>query len=300
MKNECSIIRDLLPLYTENMVSEDTRIFIREHLEKCPQCRSLCEAEQVPPRDPAPSQVPMARLRNRLKWRRLQTILLTALAVAVLLVSGFAVLDAPEYFSYEPELAFVAENEDGTVTVRLAAGVTDYRCSSVSDPEDPGQTDYTLEAWSSQWDRLFSRRAIQTLTLPLDGEKLGHIYYSSNNGQADTLIYGADSTNSGRISLPRLSLHFYGMLAAGVFCLLAILRAVFRKNPKAAALIDRVALYPVSYLFAHLIVVGWKVSSYSMLRDLGLMMIVSIGLYLVFLLLYNRIRLHLEMKRLEK
>ena len=33
MKNECSIIRDILPLYVENMVSEDTSEFVKEHLE---------------------------------------------------------------------------------------------------------------------------------------------------------------------------------------------------------------------------------------------------------------------------
>ena len=40
MKNECSIIRDILPLYVENMVSEDTSEFVKEHLESCPACRA--------------------------------------------------------------------------------------------------------------------------------------------------------------------------------------------------------------------------------------------------------------------
>ena len=34
MKNECSIIRDLLPLYAENMVSDDTAAFVAEHLKR--------------------------------------------------------------------------------------------------------------------------------------------------------------------------------------------------------------------------------------------------------------------------
>ena len=38
MKNECSLVRDMLPLYLENMVSEETRAFIKEHLETCPEC----------------------------------------------------------------------------------------------------------------------------------------------------------------------------------------------------------------------------------------------------------------------
>ena len=43
MKNECSIIRDILPLYFENMVSGDTAAFVKEHLENCPECTAEFE-----------------------------------------------------------------------------------------------------------------------------------------------------------------------------------------------------------------------------------------------------------------
>lgn len=45
MKRECSIVRDVLPLYFENMVSEDTAAFVKEHLERCPGCAA--ELEQL-------------------------------------------------------------------------------------------------------------------------------------------------------------------------------------------------------------------------------------------------------------
>ena len=48
MKNECSIIRDILPLYVENMVSEDTSEFVKEHLESCPACRAELEKLREP------------------------------------------------------------------------------------------------------------------------------------------------------------------------------------------------------------------------------------------------------------
>lgn len=48
MKNECSIIRDILPLYVENMVSEDTSEFVKEHLESCPTCRAELEKLREP------------------------------------------------------------------------------------------------------------------------------------------------------------------------------------------------------------------------------------------------------------
>lgn len=38
MKNECNIIRDILPLYAEDMVSADTSAFVEQHLTKCAEC----------------------------------------------------------------------------------------------------------------------------------------------------------------------------------------------------------------------------------------------------------------------
>ena len=40
MRNECNIIKELLPLYVENMVCEDTIYFIEEHNSTCEKCRN--------------------------------------------------------------------------------------------------------------------------------------------------------------------------------------------------------------------------------------------------------------------
>ena len=40
MKNKCNIVRDLLPLYVEEMVSADSASFVSEHLNECPSCKA--------------------------------------------------------------------------------------------------------------------------------------------------------------------------------------------------------------------------------------------------------------------
>ena len=40
MRNECNVIKELLPLYVENMVCDDTIYFIEEHVSKCEECRN--------------------------------------------------------------------------------------------------------------------------------------------------------------------------------------------------------------------------------------------------------------------
>ena len=44
MKNECNVVRDILPLFLENMVSDETAEAIKEHFEVCPECASEFEA----------------------------------------------------------------------------------------------------------------------------------------------------------------------------------------------------------------------------------------------------------------
>ena len=40
MKTECSIVRDLLPLYVENMTSPETSQYVKAHLTDCPECQA--------------------------------------------------------------------------------------------------------------------------------------------------------------------------------------------------------------------------------------------------------------------
>ena len=46
MKNECSVVQDLLPLYLEEMVQENTASFVKEHLVQCPRCRAKVDTSR--------------------------------------------------------------------------------------------------------------------------------------------------------------------------------------------------------------------------------------------------------------
>ncbi|MBQ5821336.1 MAG: zf-HC2 domain-containing protein [Clostridia bacterium] len=43
MKTECSVVRDLLPLYFEQMVNPETAEYVKEHLSQCDACRKEYE-----------------------------------------------------------------------------------------------------------------------------------------------------------------------------------------------------------------------------------------------------------------
>lgn len=43
MKIECCLVKDLLPLYAENLVSEETALRVEEHLKECADCKKELE-----------------------------------------------------------------------------------------------------------------------------------------------------------------------------------------------------------------------------------------------------------------
>ena len=74
MKLSCDIIRDLLPLYAEELASEDSQAAVREHLETCEDCRSafadMKKSSIIIPEEPG-----LDTVRRELWKRRLLTAL---------------------------------------------------------------------------------------------------------------------------------------------------------------------------------------------------------------------------------
>lgn len=60
----CTVVRDLLPLYLEGLVSDETRELVEEHLDRCPDCRSLCEGTPAV----APEKKKLAKADRKILW----------------------------------------------------------------------------------------------------------------------------------------------------------------------------------------------------------------------------------------
>ena len=199
MKKECSIVRDLLPLYAEDMVSVDTGEFVKTHLESCPECREEYNAMKQPKTeeerkreennreetDGRADAAPLVALKRKLWKQKIRMMLCTALFVAALLVSAFAVLSVPVYMPYEEELFTVTEHEDGNITIVLDESVTDYSCQPdyflAWEGEEP-RLCYWIEAWTSIWGQHFSKRGGQSVTIRKEGAEEFCVYYSPNDG----------------------------------------------------------------------------------------------------------------------
>ena len=136
IKNECAIVRDLLPLYAENMVCGETAEFVRGHLDGCASCRAELEqigsaqsdAENRTDKNPAENDTaPLARIGKNIFKKKMYAVLMTALILSAFLVSVFGYLSSPEYLPYSPDTVTVGETADGALTVSFGENVTGYR-----------------------------------------------------------------------------------------------------------------------------------------------------------------------------
>lgn len=297
MRNECNIIRDILPLYTEHMVSSDTAAFVEEHLKHCDACRREYAQSQEPQVVPETADcAPLLKLKKKMKAKQLQTIALTAIFVVTFLISAFAVLDAPVYSPYSEDLLTVEPAGDCGVRITFDERVTDFRYQIYQSPDNENSYSCDVEAWSSLWDTWFSsdngRKSV--VVFPKEPRPIT-VWYSPNNGTENICVYG-DAGDDGSITLPRLSLGYYQMLAIIALGIIAAGWLATRKKPTIRIWVERIGLYPLSYLVSHGIVSGFNSTSYAMPRDFFLILFLSFLLYCGLLLAHNVWRLKKEIQ----
>ena len=179
MKQECSIVRDLLPLYVENMVNADTAAFIRAHIETCPGCAAALaamqgdkEAEAAEIRRRENDAQVIAAMRKKVARRVFRSVAAVAAAAAIVCGAVLAYVGVGRPAT-TADVSLSAKTEDGLIVLEVPAGKSLAFDSKTEDIRDEagevcGQrtTLYNLECHNS-----FSREAT-TLDwrVPLDEE----------------------------------------------------------------------------------------------------------------------------------
>lgn len=295
MKQDCSVVRDLLPLYVEGMVREETGSFVKEHLAECPECQTEYEKLREPTVEMAPAEayndVPLRKVKRKLVAKRVQTALLAGVLMAVVLLSTFAICSTHQYIPYTQGLLEVTELDDGSVSIAFDPKVP--HIEAYATPGEQGEVVYRIQAWAYPWEGRAVRREAQSCVIShVDTSKLS-IYYVQNNGQEDVLIYG-EGTDGGTVTLPRLVLGYYLLLAIGLFFVLLLVLLLVRKQPRARRWGARGLLLPVCYVAGHLLVKGPATLSYSATRDFILIVAIGALLYCGVLLAEGVYRLWRE------
>jgi len=124
MKIHCNIAKDLMPLYIDDVLSEESKEAVEEHLTGCEDCReyyrrmhgsdlpeSEAEAEEVLGRLDEAER--LKRLKRKMLLKRIITIAATAAVVILIIIAGdILIFHNPSYITYEDTGIRMTENGD--------------------------------------------------------------------------------------------------------------------------------------------------------------------------------------------
>ena len=319
MDKNCSIVQDLLPLYAEDMVREETKEFVAGHLSQCETCRAELGALKADVKPAPVSAQPLRDLKRQLQRKRLTAVLLAVSLALTLATAAFAYLTAPQYLLCDgTDWSVIRLSEDGERNItyffdagrdiycgtppftnhsnhELTAAITQVdlilqtpvsgtKVESMIDP-DSGKTIYFITAWRTlldEWLGNFDAVGKSSSIITLDTTNCKAVYYAPNNGTPNAVLCGSLG-DGGVISLPRLALGYYVLLSLVLFIALGI-AAFLCRGKNVGRPLARLALIPASYLIGHLLVKGFTFTSYQMQRDFSLIILAAALVYAAVLL----------------
>lgn len=321
MNKDCSIVQDLLPLYAEDMLREETKEYVDGHLAQCAPCRAELASLRKEVTPASVSAQPLRDLKKQLQRKKFTAVLLAVALALTLATAGFAYLTAPQYLPYDETEWTITRSPralaDGSImadeltdlsgvesiAVNLLVPVSGTKVTSTQDP-DSGKTVYFITAWRTPLDTwcgtfdvsdtgdhaqreanallgVLAKTESARTLFTLDAANCAAVYYSQNNGQDDVLLCG--SRDGGVISLPRLALGYYVLLSFALLITLGIVFFLCRRK-KIGKLLGHLAPIPACYLLGHLLVKGFSATSYQMQRDFSLIVLTAALLYAAALL----------------
>ena len=296
MNISCNIIKDILPLYVEDIVSEDTRVLVENHINDCIYCKKEFEEMREPKNIPIDTNTDTFKsIRNKLFREKLKVIIFSITVTIFFIMLGINYLTKPNYIPYSKDIISINTNDNGIIFVDFGDKVSGYNINKYQSEDGEGYS-YSITTWENIWSKYISSKEVGTLVLNPNGEKINSIYYysgnrrenSSINSSGDILIYGKRIIENGVIiTLPRLVLTYYFIIAIVLTILSLIILILVRKNKKFKNIIEKIVFIPISYIIAHLCIKGLNSTSYNVLRDFYLILIISVFIYLLFIMIIN-------------
>lgn len=147
MKITCDIIQDLLPLYADRVLSEDSRLLVEEHLTECPVCSERL-SKDLPlssPIEATASAEPLKRIKKKMLKKNLVIALIVAVCILLLCASAvFFVFFDEIPIAYDPTLVSAKEADDETIDIYKTG---DYYGSSAEIRDGNVYISFTTSRW---------------------------------------------------------------------------------------------------------------------------------------------------------
>ena len=298
MKLPCAVVRDLLPLYAENLTEDETKKIVDEHLESCEECRQRLAEIDTKIDAPVDSSKPLMALKKEIRKRRWFSAIVAALLVFVAVFTYFYHENKMELVPWQNGLIEVKGTEarpysevfEGEVpsdpsesTVDVLVLKYDSIINGIQESmfkDDDGTVTELIQGWSSQHRRNSLTKDYSEMTLyPVPDRLLYGV------GSQQQLLWGVPM-NGGVEVLPRLALAFYIIAAAGLALISGVVW-LFLRNRDISWIPRQVFFAPVSYLIAHFLIKGTGTQTFFMERDFISIILISAALYVLLSLAWQ-------------
>ncbi len=155
-KKICNIIRDILPLYIDGVVCDDTREWVEAHLDECPECAKTAEDMRTKPMMPNNVVVHLRNIDGMQKFKKLinrrwlKITIVTALSVIVAMIAVMCwLMCTVNIIEYDGSNITIEETEDGYGLILCYYGPGEARLSWSNVPAT-GETEVVMT--QSLWD----------------------------------------------------------------------------------------------------------------------------------------------------
>lgn len=296
MKIKCNVIKDILPLYVEDIVSEDTKILVEKHIEECVDCKKEFEEMKIPKSIPIDiNTTGFKNVKTKLFKEKFKAIIFSIMLTIIVSLLAINYLTQPIYIPYSTDIVSIKEKDNGIIYADFEDKVCGYDINRYPSEDGSGYI-YHITTWETIWNNRINNKSLGTLVLNPNGEKINSIYYYSDNrggyssieDPGDILIYGKSiARNGGVVTLPRLVLSYYFLIAIVLAVLCLIILLLSRKNKNSRNIAEKFLFIPISYIIGHLCIKGFNSSSYLVLRDLYSIILISIPIYFLLILILN-------------
>lgn len=216
MKYPCNVIRDLLPLYVDEVCSAESRKMIEEHLKECSECKAYMESmsdhaskeKKLIQIDPEDENRKASSLRNVKKEIRRRQFLTAVITVLVIVCVSFAVIGGLKkvhrIVEYDNNLS--VSMVDGSLVGRLCGSrYTDLKIKNVSVDNGGASSNYIFYRVSDTlWDDISTSKNMMTEYVICPEEKsadmVDRVYYytgdftgleNRNEAELQTVIQNA-------------------------------------------------------------------------------------------------------------
>lgn len=183
----CNVIRDILPLYLDNVVSQDTRELVEEHLQSCESCRKeAAEAgKDVVLNVSRETRTSEARILKKLKGyflrKRVLLALFSAVAALAVAVGVYSILFLPKFYVPYDSRRIEIKNIDGTLYALYDGG--DGSCAldpMRAETADGEKMIVQFYYYDNPWTRYISSRwneGSKHMVFLGDADEVEEIYY---------------------------------------------------------------------------------------------------------------------------